>query len=105
MDLHENPDRSSQYKDATPAKLLGQLNENWKQLRIFAAAIGGRDRTIDQLYRSLAERDKAVEALNGRLRYAKVRLVLLYSLIGGVAAKGVEVLVIVLAKHFLGIRP
>lgn len=105
MDLHENPDRSSQYRDASPSKLLDQLNENWKQLRIFAAAIGDRDRTIDQLYSSLAERDKAIEALNGRLRYAKVRLVLLYSLIGGIAAKGAEVAVIALAKHFLGIRP
>lgn len=103
--LHENPDRSSQYKDATPAKLLDQLNENWKQLRIFAAAIGDRDRTIDQLYGSLAQRDKAIDALNGRLRYAKVRLVLLYSLIGGVAAEGAKVLFIALAKHVLGMRP
>jgi hypothetical protein len=96
-------DRSSQYTDATPAKLLTQLNENWKQLRLLSAAVADRDKTIDGLYKSLDERDRAIELLNERLRYAKVRLALLYSVIGGIASKVLEVVVLILLKAHAGL--
>jgi predicted RNase H-like nuclease (RuvC/YqgF family) len=96
-----NPDRSLQYRDTSPTALLDQLNENWKKLRLVERAVGDRDRVIQQLQRSIAERDKAIKGLNTRLRFAKVKLILLYSLIGGVAAKGAEELVVLIAKLLL----
>jgi hypothetical protein len=96
-----NPDRSLQYRDTSPDALLNQLNENWKKLRLVERAVGDRDRVIQQLQSSIAERDKAIKGLNTRLRFAKVKLILLYSLIGGVAAKGAEELVVLIAKLLL----
>jgi hypothetical protein len=96
-----NPDRSLQYRDTSPDALLNQLNENWKKLRLVERAVGDRDRVINELHGSIAERDKAITRLNTRLRFAKVKLILLYSLIGGIAAKGAEELVILIAKLLL----
>ena len=93
-------DRSAQYQDASPSKLLDQLNENWRQLRLFGLAVADRDRAIDSLHKSIAERDKAISRLNSRLRFAKVRVALLYALVGGIAAKGAEELVFALIKLF-----
>lgn len=94
--LSTNPDRHTQYTDASPEKLRDQLNENWRQLRIFGVAIADRDRTIDSLHKSVAERDTTIQLLNGRLRLSKVRVALLYALVGGAAAKGSEALVMAL---------
>jgi hypothetical protein len=94
--LSTNPDRHTQYTDASPEKLRDQLNENWRQLRIFGVAIADRDRAIDGLHKSVAERDTTIKLLNGRLRLAKVRVALLYALVGGIAAKGAEVSVMAL---------
>ena len=89
-----NLDRSAQHTDPSPQKLLYQLNENWKQLRLFSAAVADRDQIINGLHLSIATRDRAIHLLNGRLRYAKVKIALLYALVGAVAAKGAEVLVL-----------
>jgi hypothetical protein len=96
-----NPDRKNQYRDATPAVLRDQLNENWRQLRIFKIAIDDRDRTIGGLHKSVEERDKTIKLLNGRLRYSKVRVALLYALVGGAAAEGAKEGVVALL-HWLG---
>jgi hypothetical protein len=96
-----NPDRSQQYTDTSPAALLVQLNENWTKLRTVERAVGDRDRVINELHGSISERDTAIKRLNTRLRFAKVKLILLYSLIGGIAAKGAEELVILIAKLLL----
>lgn len=86
----EGPDRSGQYQDASPKVLRDQLNENWKQLRILKAAVSDRDRQIDSLHTSVRERDTTIGLLNGRLRYSKVRVALLYALVGGAAAEGAK---------------
>src|SRR5579863_10364886 len=86
-----NPDRSQQYRDASPQVLRDQLNENWKQLRILGTAVADRDRVIGTLHKSVEERDTTIGLLNGRLRYSKIRVALLYALVGGAAAKGAEV--------------
>jgi gamma-glutamyl phosphate reductase len=92
--LSNDPDRSRQYRDASPEKLRDQLNENWKQLRVFAAAVADRDRVIDSMHKSLAERDKTIKLQNERSvaqeRVNKIKVALLYSLVGGAAAKGAE---------------
>jgi predicted RNase H-like nuclease (RuvC/YqgF family) len=100
VDPHENPDRSNQYTDASPTKLRDQLNENWKQLRIFARAVADRDRTINALQTSLEERDKVIKRLKGRLSFARVRIALLYALVGGIAAEGAKVLVRILLARW-----
>jgi hypothetical protein len=92
--------QAKQYKDQSPPALLKQLNENWTELRLVKRAIADRDRVIDELHSSIAQRDKAIKQLSSRLRFAKVRIVLLYSLIGGVAAKGAEELILALIKFF-----
>jgi hypothetical protein len=93
--------QAKQYQDESPAALLKQLNENWTKLRTFERAVGDRDRTIDRLHSSVAERDKAIRLLNSRLRFAKIRVALLYALVGGAAAKGIEALVVALTHLFL----
>jgi hypothetical protein len=89
--LSANPDRKNQYRDASPVVLRDQLNENWRQLRILSTAVADRDRTIGALHKSVEERDTTIGLLNGRLRYSKIRVALLYALVGGAAAKGAEV--------------
>jgi len=101
VDLHENPDRSSQYTDATPAKLRDQLNENWKQLRIFGRTVADRDRVIDQLHTSLEERDIVIDRLKNRLRFAGVRIAVLYALVGGIAGEGAKVIFKAILLHWI----
>jgi hypothetical protein len=84
-------DRRKQYTDPTPEKLLQQLNENWRQLRIFQSAVGDRDRVISEQHEQIRTRDQLIKRQNTMLKYAKIRLALLYSLVGGVAFKGAEV--------------
>lgn len=91
-----NPDRSYQYRDASPAKLLDQLNENWKQLRTFKAAVDDRDRIISSLHESIAKRDESIKLVNKQLKLAKVRIALMYALLGGIGAKGAEAIVVAL---------
>lgn len=88
--LSNDPDRSRQYRDASPEKLRDQLNENWRQLRVFAAAVADRDRVIDSMHKSVAKRDETIKLQNQRLRLNKIKVALLYSLVGGAAAKGAE---------------
>jgi hypothetical protein len=95
-----NPDRKHQYRDASPVVLRDQLNENWRQLRILSTAVTDRDKIIGDLHSSVKERDETIELLNGRLRYSKVKVALLYALVGGAAAKGAEVGILALG-HFL----
>ena len=110
MDPREKTaDRSSQYTDTSPAQLLHQLNENWKKLRLLELAVADRDRVIDQLHGSIAElhdsvgeRDETIKLLHARLRYARVRVILLYSLVGGIAGEGVHVLVKNILAHWIG---
>jgi hypothetical protein len=101
QDYRPNPDRSKQYTDTNPATLLSQLNENWKRVRIVESAVADRDRIIDRLHGSVAERDTTIRLLNSRLRLSKVRVALLYALVGGAAAKGIEALVVALVHLFL----
>jgi cell division protein FtsL len=95
-----NPDRKNQYRDSSPAVLRDQLNENWRQLRILSAAVGDRDRIIASQHLSISERDTTIKLLNSRLSYSKIRVALLYALVGGAAAKGAEVGILALG-HFL----
>jgi hypothetical protein len=49
---------------------------------------------------SISERDTTIKLLNSRLSYSKIRVALLYALVGGAAAKGAEVGILALG-HFL----
>jgi hypothetical protein len=100
-DLRDNPDRSKQYGDTSPAVVLKQLNDFATSVRIRERAVADRDRVIHDLHDSVAARDKAIKQLNDRLRYAKIRVVMLYALVGGIAAKGAEELIMALVKLFL----
>src|SRR5262249_6779794 len=42
----DNPDRSKDYQDSNPEKLLVQLNAAWKQIRLFERAVADRDRQL-----------------------------------------------------------
>jgi hypothetical protein len=94
----DNPDRSLQYHDASPGKLLFQLNENWKQLRLFKLAVADRDKMINRLHQSISEQEKATHDLENRLKYSRVKIALLYSIIGGASAKGVELFVLAVVR-------
>jgi hypothetical protein len=85
--------QASSYKNASPEVLRDQLNECWTQLRTFKRAVADRDRSIDQLTKSLAARDLIVARLRKRLKYARVRIALLYAIVGAAVAKTLELIV------------
>jgi hypothetical protein len=93
--------QAEQYRNSSPDVLLRQLNELGTSVRTRDRAVADRDRVIHELHGSVAARDKAIKQLTDRLRYAKIRVALLYALIGGAAAKGVEALVVALAHFFV----
>jgi len=88
-------------KDDSPAALLNHLNGLATSLRSRERAVADRDRIIHDLRKSIDDRDVLVERLTGRLRYAKIRVALLYAVVGGAAAKGAEELVIALVHLFI----
>ena len=92
-------DQARQYQDASPEVLLQQLNENWTKLRTFERAVADREIVIGGLHKSVEQRDVAIKKLNNLLRFSRVKVALMYALIGGAAAKGAEELVVTLA-HF-----
>jgi|SRR5579862_397319 len=100
-----NPDRSSQYTDISVEKVREQLNENWKQLRLFARAVADRDRVIDELHGSIARRDEAIAERDKTIKtiklMSKVKVAVLYSLVGGAAAKGIEVFAMAMVHHWI----
>lgn len=100
-DGRSNADRKSSYTDASPSKLRDQLNENWRQLRLFARAVGDRDRVIGELHKSIEARDQTIKLQNGLLALSKVKVKLLYGLVGGAAFKGVEALAVAALHHFV----
>lgn len=87
VDTEDNPDRSKQYTDATPEKLRDQLNENWRQLRLFKSALSDRDRVIAELHGSISTRDEHIDSLNARLKLMNRVRPLLYAGLGGAVAK------------------
>jgi hypothetical protein len=109
----DNPDRSQQYKlkKNSPAAvvvntrtgeeqlLVDQVNENWRQLRLFKAALSDRDEVISKLHESIRERDKLNKSLNTRLSLMNKVKPWLYGLFGGAAGKLGELLVIRLFHH------
>ncbi len=94
-----NPDRSEQYKDATPQKLLEQLNENWRQLRLFKTAIDDRDRNLDRLHHSISERDETIEGLQKALRLRNRLWPIVYSVLGGVGTGIVGIIAAIVAAR------
>jgi len=88
--MEENPDRSHQYTDANPEKLRDQLNENWRQLRLFKAALSDRDQVIGELHESIIRRDKLIGSLNQKLALTNRLRPLAYAAIGGMAAELVK---------------
>jgi len=83
----ENPDRSQQYIDATPEKLRDQLNENWRQLRLFRAALSDRDQVIGELHNSISQRDELIASQNKKLILMNRLRPLLYACIGGAVSE------------------
>ena len=94
-------EQARQHGDTSPETLLRQLNENWTKLRLFERTVADRDRVIDGLHTSLAERDDVIDGLKKRLSFARVRVVLLYSLVGGIAAEGVKEIVKAIFLHWM----
>jgi hypothetical protein len=104
VDAEENPDRSHQYKVADDSaqvtvvntrtgsrqKLIDQVNENWRQLRLFKAALSDRDRVIAELHESIFRRDKLIGSLNQKLALMNRIRPLVYACIGAAAAKLAE---------------
>lgn len=108
-----NPDRSSQYQLVSETehgdsveilvlnkatgrkqKLIDQLNENWRQLRLLRTAVADRDTIIGTLHESIRTRDQAVKALKTRVKISNKVWPLVYAAIGAICAKGLELLVI-----------
>lgn len=93
MEQEENPDRSKQYTDASPVKLRDQLNENWRQLRLFKTALQDRDEVINTLHQSIRQRDEAIDGLHKRIALMNRIRPLVYAAIGGAVAKLAELLI------------
>jgi hypothetical protein len=92
-------DQARQYVNASPDALLEQLNGLGTSVRVRDKIIADRELVIHELHGSIAARDKTIRLLNGKLKYTRVKLALLFALIGGAAAKGAEALVVALV-HF-----
>jgi hypothetical protein len=108
IDAEENPDRSHHYKVTDDSaqvivvntktgerqKLIDQLNENWRQLRLFKAALSDRDKVIAELHESIARRDKMIAAQNHKLalmnRLRPVAYACIGAAIGKISELGIE---------------
>lgn len=95
----DNPDRSRQYTDSDPAKLRDQLNENWRQLRLFKQALADRDRVVAELHESINRRDKLIGSLNQRLALMNWFRPWLYALLGGIVNELGRFLVVKFFQH------
>jgi predicted RNase H-like nuclease (RuvC/YqgF family) len=83
-------EQGASYKDASPATLLQQLNENWTKLRVFERTVADRDRQIDKLHASLRTRDKVIEGLKKRLTFGRTLTAIAYAIAAGVAGAGAK---------------
>jgi predicted RNase H-like nuclease (RuvC/YqgF family) len=104
VDADDNPDRSNQYKVAEDSaqvtvvntktggrqKLIDQVNENWRQLRLFKTALSDRDRVIAELHQSIFKRDTMIGRLNQKLALMNRVRPLVYGCIGAAVAKLAE---------------
>jgi hypothetical protein len=68
--------------DADPQKLLDQLNENWRQLRLFKTAMADRDQVISELHNSIHQRDEAIKGLNKTIKLSNRIRPLVYAALG-----------------------
>lgn len=94
-----NPDRSRQYEDSDPRKLKDQLNEAWRQMRLFTRAVADRDAVINSLHASIHQRDKSIGLLQKSLRLANRTWPLIYAAVGAAAAKLAELGIQALFHH------
>ena len=83
----DNPDRSSQHTDTDPRILRDQLNENWRQLRLFKRALEDRDETISTLHEAITKEKEINAALVVKLKMANRLRPWIYGIIGGAVAK------------------
>jgi hypothetical protein len=86
----DNPDRSKYYQDAAPGKLLDQLNECWRQLRLFKEAVADRDRNLDRNLQAIEEQRKLIKSLRQALKLTNRLWPLIYALSGAILGKLAE---------------
>jgi hypothetical protein len=88
--VDDNPDRSKYYKNANPDIVLDQLNECWRQLRLFKVAVADRDRNLARNLQAINEQRELIHNLRQALRLTNRLWPLVYALAGGCAAKLAE---------------
>ena len=99
--FEDDADRSTQYMDTDPEKLRDQLNENWRQLRLFKAALQDRDEVINELHGSIRKRDQLISNQEKRIKLMNRLRPLIYAGIGSVVAKVADVLINLIVKGHL----
>ncbi len=88
--LEKCDDQASTYLDASPAKLLDQLNLNWTKLRRFERTVADRDIQIDKLHSSVRARDKVIEKQRAMISFGRTLSAIAYAAAAGAAGAGVK---------------
>lgn len=97
MEPEDNPDRKGQYKldgseiinlkTGSRYSVVDQLDENFRQIRLFRNALRDRDEVINELHSSIRRRDEVIAGQNSKLKLTNRLRPWIYGILGGAVAK------------------
>lgn len=106
MVSNDNPDRSEHYKLEDPEdltvintrtggrqKLLDQVNENFRQMRLLKAALDDRNQVIAELHGSIKTRDELIASLETKIRLFNRVRPFVYAAIGSAITASTGILI------------